>query len=272
MMPIDFGWISLSILCVGRGRRALAKGEVAACRGHGNCRLAPTGFSSRHCGSEARQRARGKGEGSRRRKRRAARLGWRCRRRGGLARRKALPGEGALEQGEEVVGIGEFGGGIHRGAVAAEIALVEFGIEPAQAGAQHHAEFAGAVEADAQVDCRCAGAGSKSFKPQCGEQAAQFGSGLAPCVRWRRRHGTGLRPAWISFCCCVLALAGRLVHGVLPRAAVRSTECLGGELYQIQNNAAIRNKNVSLDIHQLSALELAGLVSGLSRPPKRSWK
>ncbi len=137
--------------------------------------MALTGFSSRRHRHEVAGGPGTDGEGKQRGKDLAQRGVGCCATVATGACRKALPGEGALEQGEEVVGIGKFGGGIHRGAIATEIALVEFGIEAAKSGTQHHAEFAGAVEADAQVDRSVARrAGCSEPLSQCGEQVAQF--------------------------------------------------------------------------------------------------
>ncbi len=161
MMPIDPGWISLSILAMGRGRRpaAGAPNSQRTC-GHAQPGAARSVADMRRVQFQAAQHEGGIGVAGRAGQREQGfEAGLQClvRQRQAVTpgdRRQPLPGQGALEQAQEVGRIGQFGGGVDRGAVLPEVAFVQIGIQPAHAGADDHAEFAGVVQADAQIDRR----------------------------------------------------------------------------------------------------------------------
>ncbi len=61
-------------------------------------------------------------------------------------------GQRPPEPGKEVLGIRQFGNGVDRDAILPEVACVEFRIQSACSGTDHHAEFAGVVQSDPQFD------------------------------------------------------------------------------------------------------------------------
>src|SRR5690606_33375814 len=86
-----------------------------------------------------------------------------------------LPGKGTLEQTQEIRRVGELRGGIDRRTAARELAFVEFRLQSAEAGSDHHAELAGAVQRDPHFGA----AGSRSGIECEAESAKQLVQAVA---------------------------------------------------------------------------------------------
>jgi hypothetical protein len=107
--------------------------------------------------------------------------------------------QSALEEPQKILGIGQRRSGIHGGAVAAEVALVQFGFDAAEAGTDDHAELAGAVQTDAHLDCAGRRGGIEG-QAKAVEQRLQFArvERAAPLPRRLAKQLGGARYRWIA--------------------------------------------------------------------------
>ena len=165
MTPIDAGWSSWSILWIGAGEAAGDRRAERATRAAHRQHIAHLHGIELEClQHERRYGMAGRTDAREFEQAREERPEQFVRRLSSVALRdqgQLAVGECAPEEVQKVRGVSQSGGGVDRGPILPQVVVRQSGIEPAQAGADDHAEFTGVVKADAQFDVGRSRCGSR---------------------------------------------------------------------------------------------------------------
>ena len=179
------------------------------------------------------------------------------------------------------VGVGQLGGGVDRRPVLPQIAVRQSGIEPAQARADDHAEFAGVVEADAQFDVgrsrgearhrdRIGGRGSRQSAPS----SASFSVSRPATVAWRKIAVAAACAAAVSSLILMDAARYRLPFAMRTmafRPTAKVTSGAGASIYAKSRKGAGVSRISMTVVRRWHAYAAVAGAGGDRRPRAMLW-